>query len=121
MSAAFLQDVCPLAFVSVAFTGAQVNHSQIEKELSGIYFGCKMFEYLLLGSSVIIQDDIHSLLLLIKKPLCDISLRLQMLILNDTKLKENFETYFLEVWIIRANITDENFQFFRMKQRENTP
>ncbi|UYV69565.1 K02A2.6-like [Cordylochernes scorpioides] len=101
---------------------------ELQIELLDIYYGCKRFEYLLLGRSFIIQNDHHPLLSLIKKPLCDISPRLQKLdncrhISRDTNLRENFEISFREdkqiIRINRVDISDEKLAVFREEAKKD--
>ncbi|UYV63307.1 K02A2.6-like [Cordylochernes scorpioides] len=82
MGAALLQEDRPLAFASASFSDSQKQYSQIEKELLSVYYGCKKFEYLLLGHTFVVQTDHQPLLPLVKKPLSDISPRLQRLVMK---------------------------------------
>ncbi|UYV81645.1 K02A2.6-like [Cordylochernes scorpioides] len=82
MGAALLQEDRPLAFASASFSDSQKQYSQIEKELLSVYYGCKKFEYLLSGHTFVVQTDHQPLLPLVKKPLSDISPRLQRLVMK---------------------------------------
>ncbi|UYV71739.1 hypothetical protein LAZ67_9000200, partial [Cordylochernes scorpioides] len=82
MGAALLQEDRPLAFASASFSDSQKKYSQIEKELLSVYYGCKKFEYLLSGPTFVVQTDHQPLLPLVKKPLSDISPRLQRLVMK---------------------------------------
>ncbi|UYV83737.1 K02A2.6-like [Cordylochernes scorpioides] len=82
MGAALLQEDRPLAFASASFSVSQKQYSQIEKELLSVYYGCKKFEYLLSGHTFVVQTDHQPLLPLVKKPLSDISPRLQRLVMK---------------------------------------
>ncbi|UYV64396.1 hypothetical protein LAZ67_3000523 [Cordylochernes scorpioides] len=99
MGAALLQEDRPLAFASASFSDSQKQYSQIEKELLSVYYGCKKFEYLLSGHTFVIQTDHQPLLPLVKKPLSDISPRLQRLVMKliafDFKLQYKPGKYFI--------------------------
>ncbi|UYV64129.1 K02A2.6-like [Cordylochernes scorpioides] len=148
MGAALLQENRPLAFASASFNDSQKQYSQIEKELLSIYYGCKKFEYLLLGHTFIIQTDHQPLLPLIQKPLTDISPRLQRIVMKlfafdfklqyrpgkcliladtlsrDTHPIDELPTPFLEdrrmVKLISANISDEKLITLQKDTREDT-
>ncbi|UYV69820.1 K02A2.6-like [Cordylochernes scorpioides] len=148
MGAALLQENRPLAFASASFNDSQKQYSQIEKELLSIYYGCKKFEYLLLGHTFIIQTDHQPLLPLIQKPLTDITPRLQRIVMKlfafDFKLQyrpgkclivadtlsrethpiDELPTPFLEdrrmVKLISANISDEKLITLQKDTREDT-
>ncbi|UYV82442.1 K02A2.6-like, partial [Cordylochernes scorpioides] len=135
MGAALLQEDRPLAFASASFSDSQKQYSQIEKELLSVYYGCKKFEYLLSGHTFVVQTDHQPLLPLVKKPLSDISPRLQRLVMKliafdfklqykpgkylivadtlsrDTHPMDELPTPFLEdkrmVKMVRVNISDE--------------
>ncbi|UYV77576.1 K02A2.6-like [Cordylochernes scorpioides] len=148
MGAALLQENRPLAFASASFNDSQKQYSQIEKELLSIYYGCKKFEYLLLGHTFIIQTDHQPLLPLIQKPLTDISPRLQRIVMKlfafdfklqyrpgkcliladtlsrDTHPIDELPTPFLEdrrmVKLISANISDEKLITLQKDTRGDT-
>ncbi|UYV78650.1 ZNFX1 [Cordylochernes scorpioides] len=82
MGAALLQEDRPLAFVSASFSDSQKQYSQLEKELLSVYYRCKKFEYLLSGHTFVVQTDHQPLLPLVKKPLSNISPRLQRLVMK---------------------------------------
>ncbi|UYV68827.1 K02A2.6-like [Cordylochernes scorpioides] len=147
MGAALLQEDRPLAFASASFSDSQKQYSQIEKELLSVYFGCKKFEYLLSGHTFVVQTDHQPLLPLVKKPLSDISPRLQRLVMKliafdfklqykpgkylivadtlsrDTHPMDELPTPFLEdkrmVKMVRVNISDEKLVAMQKDTRED--
>ncbi|UYV60257.1 hypothetical protein LAZ67_1000570 [Cordylochernes scorpioides] len=147
MGAALLQEDRPLAFASASFSDSQKQYSQIEKELLSVYYGCKKFEYLLSGHTFVVQTDHQPLLPLVKKPLSDISPRLQRLVMKliafdfklqykpgkylivadtlsrDTHPMDELPTPFLEdkrmVKMVRVNISDEKLVAMQKDTRED--
>ncbi|UYV81418.1 K02A2.6-like [Cordylochernes scorpioides] len=147
MGAALLQEDRPLAFASASFSDSQEQYSQIEKELLSAYYGCKKFEYLLSGHTFVVQTDHQPLLPLVKKPLSDISPRLQRLVMKliafdfklqykpgkylivadtlsrDTHPMDELPTPFLEdkrmVKMVRVNISDEKLVAMQKDTRED--
>ncbi|UYV65022.1 hypothetical protein LAZ67_3002850, partial [Cordylochernes scorpioides] len=147
MGAALLQEDRPLAFASASFSDSQKQYSQIEKELLSVYYGCKKFEYLLSGHPFVVQTDHQPLLPLVKKPLSDISPRLQRLVMKliafdfklqykpgkylivadtlsrDTHPMDELPTPFLEdkrmVKMVRVNISDEKLVAMQKDTRED--
>ncbi|UYV77207.1 K02A2.6-like [Cordylochernes scorpioides] len=137
----------PLAFASASFSDSQKQYSQIEKELLSVYYGCKKFEYLLSGHTFVVQTDHQPLLPLVKKPLSDISPRLQRLVMKliafdfklqykpgkylivadtlsrDTHPMDELPTPFLEdkrmVKMVRVNISDEKLVAMQKDTRED--
>lgn len=79
MGAVILQDNKPIEFASVSLTPTQQKYNHIEKELLAIVFGCERFHYYLYGNNFEIHSDHRPLIGLLKKPLDDLSPRLQRL------------------------------------------
>ncbi|UYV63270.1 K02A2.6-like, partial [Cordylochernes scorpioides] len=147
MGAALLQEDRPLAFASASFSDSQKQYSQIEKELLSVYYGCEKFEYLLSGHTFVVQTDHQPLLPLVKKPLSDISPRLQRLVMKliafdfklqykpgkylivadtlsrDTHPMDELPTPFLEdkrmVKMVRVNVSDEKLVAMQKDTRED--
>ncbi|UYV78715.1 K02A2.6-like [Cordylochernes scorpioides] len=147
MGAALLQEDRPLAFASESFSDSQKQYSQFEKELLSVYYGCKKSEYLLSGHTFVVQTDHQPLLPLVKKPLSDISPRLQRLVMKliafdfklqykpgkylivadtlsrDTHPMDELPTPFLEdkrmVKMVRVNISDEKLVAMQKDTRED--
>ncbi|UYV67845.1 hypothetical protein LAZ67_5002210, partial [Cordylochernes scorpioides] len=146
MGAALLQEDRPLAFASASFSDSQKQYSQIE-ELLSVYYGCKKFEYLLSGHTFVVQTNHQPLLPLVKKPLSDISPRLQRLVMKliafdfklqykpgkylivadtlsrDTHPMDELPTPFLEdkrmVKMVRVDISDEKLVAMQKDTRED--
>ena len=71
----------PVAFISRAMTSAEKNYAQIEKELLGLVFACEKFHEYVYGATVIGETDHKPLVSLHKKNLCDLTPRLQRMML----------------------------------------
>lgn len=87
MGAVLLQDNHPIEFASVSLNKCQQKYSQIEKELFAIVFGCERFKYYLYGRDFIVQTDHQPLLGIAKKPIDQLSPRLQRLLLRLLRYK----------------------------------
>ena len=72
----------PVAFISRAMTSAEKNYAQIEKELLGLFFACEKFHEYVYGATVIGETDHKPLVSLHKKNLCDLTPRLQRMMLR---------------------------------------
>ena len=74
-------------------TSAEKNYAQIEKELLGLVFACEKFHEYVYGATVIGETDHKPLVSLHKKNLCDLTPRLQrmMLRLRSYDLKLEFK------------------------------
>ena len=82
LGAALLQDAAPVEYAAKALTPAQVNYSQIEKELQAIVFGCTRFYSYVYGRQVDIETDHKPLLGVFNKQLDTASPRLQRMLLQ---------------------------------------
>jgi len=82
LGAVLLQDSQPIAYASRALTEAELNYSQIEKELLAVVFGCERFHSYLYGRPVHAQTDHKPLVPILKKPLHSVSPRLQRFLLR---------------------------------------
>ncbi|KAK2193619.1 hypothetical protein NP493_11g10022 [Ridgeia piscesae] len=71
----------PVAFISRAMTSAEKNYAQIE-ELLGLVFACEKFHEYVYGATVIGETDHKPLVSLYKKNLCDLTPRLQRMMLR---------------------------------------
>ena len=70
--------VQPVAYASRTLTETQKGYAQIEKELLAIVFGCSKFHYYIFGSRrVRVESDHKPLDMIMKKPLHQVSIRLQ--------------------------------------------
>ena len=81
VGAAILQEGMPIAYASKAFTPAQVNYAQIEKELYAVMFGCQRFDDFIYGHKVRVETDHKPLEIITKKPLLSAPTRLQKMLL----------------------------------------
>ena len=78
LGAVLLQQDRPVAYASKCLTETEVRYAQIEKEMLAIVFACKKFrQYIYSKPNIIIHTDHKPLIRIIKKPLNDISTRLQ--------------------------------------------
>ncbi len=82
VGAVILQNNCPIAFASKAFTETQKRWAQIEKELAAIVFGCEKFYQYTFGRHFTVESDHKPLEMIMKKPLADTPLRLQKMLLK---------------------------------------
>ena len=72
----------PVSFASRAMTTAEINYAQIEKELLGMVFACEKFHEYIYAASVRAETDHKPLVSLHKKNLCELTPRLQRLMLR---------------------------------------
>lgn len=79
LGAVILQENHPIEYASVSLTPTQQRYNHIEKELLAIVYGCERFHYYLFGQKFWIQTDHRPLLGLLKKPLDELSPRIQRL------------------------------------------
>ncbi|XP_072401071.1 uncharacterized protein [Diabrotica undecimpunctata] len=80
------QDGFPIEFASVSLTPTQ-RRNHIEKELLGIVYGCERFSFYLYGIDFEIETDHRPLLGLLKKPLDEMSPRIQRLAMQLMRYK----------------------------------
>lgn len=73
------QDGKPIEFASASLNTTQQRYNHIEKELLALVYGCERFHYYLYGCSFTLETDHRPLLGLLKKPLEDMSPRIQRL------------------------------------------
>ncbi|XP_072398390.1 uncharacterized protein [Diabrotica undecimpunctata] len=81
------QDGFPIEFASVSLTPTQRRYNHIEKELLGIVYGCERFSFYLYGIDFEIETDHRPLLGLLKKPLDEMSPRIQRLAMQLMRYK----------------------------------
>ncbi|UYV84361.1 K02A2.6-like [Cordylochernes scorpioides] len=82
LGAVLQQQGVPITYSSIALSAAQKKYSQIEKELLAVYFGCKRNHLYLYGRKFTAFTDHKPLLTIMKKPMVDLSPRLQRLVLQ---------------------------------------
>lgn len=76
---------------SRAMTQAERCYAQIEKETLGIVFGCTRFNEYIYGRTVIAETDHKPIVAINKKSLCDMTPRIQRLMLTIQQYDFNFE------------------------------
>ena len=72
----------PIAYASRSMTSAEKNYAQIEKELLGIVYAVEKFHEYVYGTTAIAETDHKPLVTLHQKNLCDLTPRLQRLMLR---------------------------------------
>uniref|UniRef100_A0A3Q1EK56 Gypsy retrotransposon integrase-like protein 1 n=1 Tax=Acanthochromis polyacanthus TaxID=80966 RepID=A0A3Q1EK56_9TELE len=73
----------PVAYASRSMTATECRYAQIEKECLGLAFGCEKFHTYIYGlHNVILETDHKPLLGIAKKNLCDMSPRIQRLMMR---------------------------------------
>jgi hypothetical protein len=77
-----LQNDHPVSYASKALSNAEQAYAQIEKELLAIVFGCSRFHHLLYGRKFTIETDHLPLVRIVEKPLGQVPLRLQKMLLK---------------------------------------
>ncbi|GJQ67555.1 hypothetical protein Trydic_g8365 [Trypoxylus dichotomus] len=82
LGAVLTQDGRPIEFAFVSLTPSQQRYNHIEKELLAAVFGCELFDYYLFDRSFSLQTDHRPLIGLLKKPLDELSPRIQRLALR---------------------------------------
>ena len=80
IGAALLQEEEPIEFASCSMTDTQQRYAHIEKEFLAIQFGLKRLHQYVYGQRVTIETDHKPLLGIIKKPISQISPRLQRML-----------------------------------------
>lgn len=71
-----------LAYGSTSLTETQRRYAQIEKKLLAVLYGLERFDLYTFGGEVTVQTDHKPLLAIIKKPLHNLSPRLQRMLLK---------------------------------------
>jgi hypothetical protein len=85
VGAVLMQSNGPVAYASKALTDTQQRWAQIEKELNAIVFGCERFHQYVYGKQVNVETDHKPLEILFKKPLSEVPMRLQRMMLKIQK------------------------------------
>ena len=88
VSAALMQQG-KVSYHSRALTPTQQHYSNIERECYGLVNGVEHFHYYVFGHEFTVQMDHQPLVQLTNKPLCEMSPRLQHLLLKVTQYKFN--------------------------------
>ena len=84
VSAALMQQGKVVSYHSRALTPTQQHYSNIERECDGLVNGVKHFHHYVFGHEFTVQTDHQPLVNLTKKPLCEVSPRLQCLLYSET-------------------------------------
>ena len=82
LGACLLQQGKPIAYASRSLSISERNYAQIEKELLAIVFSCTKFHQYIYGFHTKVQTDHKPLEVIFKKPLHQISPRLQRMMLR---------------------------------------
>ena len=72
----------PIAYAPLSLSQSEWNYAQIEKELLGIVFACTKFHQYIYGFLTKVQTDHKPLETIFKKPLHQVSPRLQRMLLR---------------------------------------
>jgi transposase InsO family protein len=67
----------PIAYASRVLTQTESRYSQIEKEALASVYACEKFHQYIYGQPVIVETDHKPLIAISKKPLCDVTPRVQ--------------------------------------------
>ena len=107
----------PVAFISRAMTSAEKNYADIEKELLGLVFACEKFHEYVYVATVIGETDHKPLVSLHKRNLCDLTPRLQRMMLRLRRYDLKFE-FKLGKYLIVADTLSRAFD--RSVKKSNT-
>lgn len=92
IGAVITQDDNPIEFASISLTRCQQRYNHIEKELLALVFGCERFNYYLVGGKqIVLESDYRPLLGFLKKPINEMSPRIQRLTLRLLRYNFNLE------------------------------
>ena len=89
VGAALMQQGKVVSYHSRALTQTQQHYSNIERECYGLVNCVKHFYHYVFGCEFIVQTDHQPLVQLMTKPLCEVSPRLQCLLLKVTQYQFN--------------------------------
>ena len=82
LGACLFQNGKPIAYASRSLSTSERNYAQIEKELLAIVFACTKFHQYIYGFLTKVQTDHKPLEVIFKKPLHQVSPRLQRMLLR---------------------------------------
>ena len=94
VGAALMQQGKVISYHSRALMPTQQRYSNIEHECYGLVNGIEHFHHYVFGHDFVVQTDHQPLVQLTKKPLCEVSPRLQRLLLKVTQYR--FKTIYVE-------------------------
>ena len=89
LGACLLQQGQPVAYASRALNNSETGYAQIEKELLAILFAATKFHHYIYGAQVQVESDHKPLEAIMRKPLHQVSPRMQMMLLK--LMKYNLE------------------------------
>jgi len=82
LGAVLLQDNKPVCYAYRALTDTETRYAPIESEMLAVVFACRKFHQYIYGRSVAVETDQKPLQAISTKPLSQVPLRLQKMILN---------------------------------------
>ena len=82
LGAVLLQDNKPVCYASRALTDIETRYAPIETEMLAVVFACRKFHQYIYGRSVTVETDHKPLQAISTKPLSQVPLRRQKMILN---------------------------------------
>ena len=82
LGAVLLQDGKPVCYASRARSDTETRYAPIETEMLAVVFACRKFHQYIYGRSVLVETDHKPLQAISTKPLSQVPLRLQKMILN---------------------------------------
>ena len=128
LGACILQNGHLIAYASKSLNKCEQNYAQIEKEMAAIVFGATKFhEYIYAKGPIHVETDHRPLESIFKKPLCQMSPRIQRMMLKVQKynLKEQYKSgreLYIADMLSRACISkdetpicDEKYSMFSIK------
>ena len=94
VGASFIQQGKAVSYHSRALTPTQQHYSNFERECYGLVNGVEHFHHYIFGHEFTVQMDHQPLVQLTNKPLCEVSPRLQRLLLK--VMQYNFNTIYVK-------------------------
>ena len=85
LGAVLIQEERPVMYASRSLLPAEERYSNIERELLGVVFGLERMHNMIFGGPVKVQTDQQPLVNIFNKQICDVSPRLQRLLLRAQK------------------------------------
>ena len=91
LGAALMQDGHPVEYASRTMTSTQQRYAQVEKEMLAVQFGLERFHQYIYGQTITVETDHKPLLGITRKPLNEVSPRLQRMRLRGLRYHYNLE------------------------------
>ena len=82
LGAVLLQEGKPVCYASRALTDTESRYAAIEAEMLAVVFACRKFHQYIYGRSVVVESDHKPLQAISSKPLSQVPLRLQKMVLD---------------------------------------